>query len=218
VAERVKQLRQRRGWTAAQLAERCAEIGAPEITRSVIANIETGRKDSRGRRRREITVDESNILAFALQVPPAMLTVPLDGGDKLEVTPDVAMDPLTAASWLTGDHGYADSSGSATLARDPQATPWRTRFRAVSPEARPLALLREIGGLLDRADAIFQYGKLDDARVALREIGREIDRLGQWLESLGYTRPPLPAELAEVMRVPDGVPSEEESRRNAGST
>ena len=90
--DRIKQIRQRRGWTAGQLAERCKEIGAPEITVSVIANIETGRKDKDGLRRRDVTVDELFAFAYALEVPPVLLTVPLDGADQLQVTPEVEMD------------------------------------------------------------------------------------------------------------------------------
>jgi transcriptional regulator with XRE-family HTH domain len=69
VAGRVRELRQRWGWSAARLAERCAEVGAPQLTASVIANIESGRRDKQGRRRREVTVDEARYLGLALSVP-----------------------------------------------------------------------------------------------------------------------------------------------------
>lgn len=78
VAERVTCVRKSRGMTAQDLAERCAttEVGAPEITAQTISNIETGRRDKDGRRRRAVTVDELMSLAVALQVPPADLLAP----------------------------------------------------------------------------------------------------------------------------------------------
>jgi transcriptional regulator with XRE-family HTH domain len=67
VIERVKQARKRRGWTLATFAERCAATGAPQFTRPILANIETGRR-SRG-----VTVDEVVALAFALDLSPLHL-------------------------------------------------------------------------------------------------------------------------------------------------
>lgn len=75
----VKASRQQRGWTAARLAQRCAETGAPEITTAVIANIETGRRDQDGRRRRDVTVDELVAFARALDMRPSELFA--DTGD-----------------------------------------------------------------------------------------------------------------------------------------
>jgi hypothetical protein len=43
------------------------------LTASVIANIETGRRDEQGRRRRDVTVDEVVALAAALEEPVASL-------------------------------------------------------------------------------------------------------------------------------------------------
>jgi transcriptional regulator with XRE-family HTH domain len=63
VARRVRELRDGRGWSAARLAEECAKAGYPQITGEVIGNIERGRRDEQGRRRREVSVDE--VFAFA---------------------------------------------------------------------------------------------------------------------------------------------------------
>ncbi|MFD6889116.1 helix-turn-helix domain-containing protein [Streptomyces sp. NPDC059957] len=76
VAERVKEVRKRRGLTAVQLAERCAAIGVPELTPQSVSNIETGRRDKAGARRRYVTVDELVALAVALEVAPVHLLVP----------------------------------------------------------------------------------------------------------------------------------------------
>jgi transcriptional regulator with XRE-family HTH domain len=69
VARRVKELRKRRGWSARRLAEACWTTDSPQISESVIANIETGRRDEHGRRRRDVTIDELVAFARALDIP-----------------------------------------------------------------------------------------------------------------------------------------------------
>jgi transcriptional regulator with XRE-family HTH domain len=73
LAAYIRKLRDERGWTAEGIAARCAKAGAPEITRSVIANIETGRRDAAGWRRRDVTVDELVTLAAVLEMPAGAL-------------------------------------------------------------------------------------------------------------------------------------------------
>jgi transcriptional regulator with XRE-family HTH domain len=73
VANRVQQLRKRRGWSARRLAEACAATGSPQLTESVIANIESGRRDEHSRRRRDVTVDELIAFARALDVSVGLL-------------------------------------------------------------------------------------------------------------------------------------------------
>jgi transcriptional regulator with XRE-family HTH domain len=90
VARRVKHLRRRKGWSARRLAEACAATGSPQLSESVIANIESGRRDEYGRRRRDVTVDEAVGFARALDVPLIhLLPVHLDPG-ATEVTLDFA--------------------------------------------------------------------------------------------------------------------------------
>jgi hypothetical protein len=75
--------------TAKDLAERCRRMGAPSVTASVIANIESGRPDEHGRRRRNVTLEEWLILAQALHVAPIHLLVPVDGEDvRYQLTPE----------------------------------------------------------------------------------------------------------------------------------
>jgi transcriptional regulator with XRE-family HTH domain len=68
VARRVREVRKRLGWSAERLAAECVQVGAPHLTASVLANIESGRRDQQGRRRRDVTVDELLQLAAALRV------------------------------------------------------------------------------------------------------------------------------------------------------
>jgi hypothetical protein len=84
------------------LVARCREFGAPKMSKTVIAHIESGRPLD-GRRRRDVTVDELLVLAQALAVPPMWLCVPLDGAELVEITPECVTDPLYAVAWFPGE-------------------------------------------------------------------------------------------------------------------
>jgi len=67
VAEKIREARRQRGWNTDDLAERCG------LTGNIIENIESGRRDRDGRRRRDITVDELFAISEALNVGPLKL-------------------------------------------------------------------------------------------------------------------------------------------------
>lgn len=67
VAEKIRDARRQRGWKTDDLAERCG------LTGNIIENIESGRRDRDGRRRRDITVDELFAISEALNVGPLKL-------------------------------------------------------------------------------------------------------------------------------------------------
>lgn len=102
VAERIKEERGRLGLTTKTLADRCAALGAPHLTASVLMNIESGRKDSTGRRRRAITVDELLVIAYALEVSPLPMLLP-----ELNVLYPVAGETVSSAravyEWFIGE-------------------------------------------------------------------------------------------------------------------
>lgn len=69
VIRRARALRKLRGWSAQTLAERCAAVGASDLNRAVLANLETGR-------RARLTLEETYALAAALVVDPSVLIDP----------------------------------------------------------------------------------------------------------------------------------------------
>lgn len=94
-AQRMKELRVKRGLTAAQLAGRMTELGIP-WDRSIVANLENGR-------RRSLSVDEMLGLAVALNVAPVHLLVPVDGdSEPYHITPAVATSRFRARAWIRG--------------------------------------------------------------------------------------------------------------------
>jgi transcriptional regulator with XRE-family HTH domain len=95
IAEAIKGARQGR-LTGQQLADDTERLGYP-ITRSQIANYESGRKQS-------LDVAELLVLAAALGVPPVALLFPnLPDGD-VEVLPGQVMASADAMRWFTGEN------------------------------------------------------------------------------------------------------------------
>jgi hypothetical protein len=88
VAARVREVRVRRDMSTADLAARCAELGAPRLTVQALYKLE-GQRDPASRHPRSVTVDELLVLALALNVYPVHLLVPPDD--------DKAPYPVTAA-------------------------------------------------------------------------------------------------------------------------
>jgi transcriptional regulator with XRE-family HTH domain len=121
VAKRIQQVRVRRGMTAAQLAVRCAELGMPDLTASTISNIETGRRDKSGRRRREVSVDELLVLALALDVAPVHLLVPPDTDDTpYPVTAERVVEPaIEVRNWIRGFRLLPDNDPTLRLTETP---------------------------------------------------------------------------------------------------
>ncbi len=95
VASRLREVRKARGWSAQQVAARCAALGMPQLDRSTVANIENGR-------RQRIGVDELLVLAFALGVAPVHLLVPLDER-WYAVTPEHINASSRVRQWVRGN-------------------------------------------------------------------------------------------------------------------
>ncbi|WP_329400799.1 helix-turn-helix transcriptional regulator [Streptomyces melanogenes] len=108
IAEQVRRHRTRLGLNREQLAERCAELGAPELTYSALVDIENGRKTKEGKRRRHVTVDELLVLGLALAVPPLLLACPLDTAQPVPSVPAAEPQaPYTLWKWATGQEAPA---------------------------------------------------------------------------------------------------------------
>lgn len=102
VRARVKELREKRRWTAHDLAGRCEKAGMPALNRSVIANIESGR-------RKYVTLDEVFTLAYVLDVAPVHLMVPIEIDESVDehdymATPDRFLSVPEAREWVRGQY------------------------------------------------------------------------------------------------------------------
>jgi transcriptional regulator with XRE-family HTH domain len=178
VARSIKRIRQQRGWSAQELADRCAATGTPKLTASVIANIETGRPKD-GERTRLLTVDELLAFALALDVPPVILLFPdldLEHPDPLDVTPGVSVaDPMRVATWMSG---ATSASGLPTAGYTRAAAPVRGYFAA-----------HDAIEAAKSADVAARQGRGSD-----EQRGAALERLALRLEPI-FRRGTLPANL-----------------------
>lgn len=112
LARRVRELRRRRGWSAADLAERCKAAGMPQLTRSLIANIEN-------RRRAAVTLEEALTLAYVLDVAPVYLFIGTDDEQPILVTPEVVAGAAYTREWVKGHFPMYDQDPEAFAAERP---------------------------------------------------------------------------------------------------
>jgi transcriptional regulator with XRE-family HTH domain len=96
-----------------QLADRTDELGMP-IPQSVLANLESGRRDT-------VSVAEVLVLAAALNVAPIDLICPVGFDKQAEMLPGRAMAPLIARRWFTGMWKLDIGDAGAWTMRAPDA-------------------------------------------------------------------------------------------------
>lgn len=106
IAAQIRKRREQLGLNREQLAERCATHGAPQLTHAAITNIETGRPDKAGKRRRDVSVEELLVLARALDASPLLMMFPIGRQDEVEVLPGQSVDTWAGLRWFTGQAGF----------------------------------------------------------------------------------------------------------------
>lgn len=90
VKQRVREVRERRGWTQRQLVDRLKELGV-KLDPASLARIETGK--------RAVKVQELVELAAALEVSPLQLMLPTVGSHPVDVTPKTTVTTSEARAW-----------------------------------------------------------------------------------------------------------------------
>ncbi len=94
LAARVRELREKRRLTAAQLAAAMTRAGI-KWDRSTVAKLETGRREN-------VSVAELLALAYVLEVAPVHLLVPLDDDQLYQVTPGRVEPARSVRRWVRG--------------------------------------------------------------------------------------------------------------------
>ena len=118
----IKETRRKEGTSASELAERTAALGRP-ISRSVVSDLETGRKKT-------LDISEFLTLAAALNTSPAALLFAdqlVDG--EVEILPGTVASAARALEWFSGETPLIDD------------TPEAGRYRRAN---EPLRVAREI--------------------------------------------------------------------------
>ncbi len=167
----------------AALAQECKNLGWPALTEAALSNIETGRRNADGQRRREVSVDEWLVLAAALRIPPATLLLPVADAAKVRLFGDVEAATDRVLEWIT--IGFPPD-GLPEVTTEARETLTRTNMHA-----------QFVAGLLDSLrDAADEPSQLMDEHVA---AGRELlTELRQRMRAAGQVPPQLPPELADL--------------------
>ena len=198
VADQVVQLRKRAGLRRDELADRCKELGADDLTVATLANIETGRKDkASGKRRRRVTVEELLALAMALRVSPVLLLADPRHDSPIPLTEGVELDAWEALMWLIGSGTIGRGIGSDPRSSDATSLIWCGRVVAEAAGAigsTPLDAYRP--GTQVRGDALSRDGRrlgtLDNLhRRHLETIAAALERI----DELGAPAPQLPPHV-----------------------
>jgi transcriptional regulator with XRE-family HTH domain len=153
IAQRIKELRGRRGWSAAQLGEALQKRGA-RWDRFTVASLENGK-------RQNITVQELFALALVLDVAPVNLLVPLDDR-PYQVAPTRTESADTVRAWVRGEQPLP-------------GTDERT-FRA---EVSLADMRKEYSATLEDQAAVIARVKRISRADAYREIADRLDQDGK---------------------------------------
>ncbi len=127
IAERMRQLMDRKGWTAQQLVDELAKVGI-KWTRLIAANVLV-------KRRRYITVDEWLGLAYVLDVAPVHLLIPInDDQQPYHVTPGEVVRVERARAWMRGEDPLPGTDPRTYFSEVPRAE-WVASVSATSTGA-----------------------------------------------------------------------------------
>lgn len=167
IADQVRERRRQLDMNRQQLADKCASVGAPGLTLAALTNIETGRPDKAGKRRRDVTVEELFALACALNIHPVDLMVPSTAADEESygVTPEITTTAATARDWISGTAFLVAPETPADLALAIRSMP---KDRAQSVATKWMAP-QYTGTLEEQAHRVAAYD-----RISIEEARRQV--------------------------------------------
>ena len=169
IGKRVVKYRKLAGISARELSER---IGG-ELSRGVIANIESGRKT-------DVTIDQLVALAWALDVPPVVLALPVDEPLKFVQMfqgPKVAqaIRSSSAVSWFNADANasrFNSPAGPGTVLA--QALLKAINEYEWADAAARMAKIRLAEGKIDQVRFDEDQAFLEKTAAALRSLGADL--------------------------------------------
>jgi transcriptional regulator with XRE-family HTH domain len=94
IAQRVSEVRRRRGFTQDELAAALQKEGVP-WARSTVAKLESNRRDN-------VSVIELLALAYCLGCSPTHLVVPPEGASRYQITPKKEVSVIAARRFVRG--------------------------------------------------------------------------------------------------------------------
>jgi transcriptional regulator with XRE-family HTH domain len=183
--------------TAQQLADRCAKLGMPSLSRAVITKLENGRREA-------VSTAELQVLAMALNVPAVLLLFPLGRVETVEVVPGRKVDPYGAIEWFIGNsEDPADPNAVPQLGQDSPLILWNGHLTS---DGRLPVLSRELDELKAKARKAVTDEEAEQARKEVAEMERYMDidvrslrNIRRIMEYEGLTPPPLQPESARLL-------------------
>ncbi|PYC81322.1 hypothetical protein C7C46_11415 [Streptomyces tateyamensis] len=151
----------------------------------MLANIETGRRDSDGVRRRELSIDELVVLAVVLDISPIhLLGLPdsAEPGTKLQLTPELAFsDSELLLEWFRGQTALPQSDSRQFYSAALQRMPADEGQQAIADLTRSVLQDRaaalsesfnsEMAATLEKINAAVQSGASPEELAALLRPG-----------------------------------------------
>ena len=176
IAARIKEVRKGKGLNVPRLAKLCSDVGASNLTESVLMNIESGRRDSDGRRRRDVTADELFGVARAMQVSPLVLLLPAED-TEYPIAPGQTATARHVYEWLIGAR-QAAVGGDDEPSAEERAMAWSqlkllvsyARFQAGMGETQ--ARVDSITGIVSGIPAIAE--RLTEFRAEMAELQAKV--------------------------------------------
>lgn len=215
-ADQIRKHRRRLDLTREQLAMECARLGAPQLTFAALTNIETGRVDPETKlRRREVTVEELFVIAYALAVPPLLLLFPLAGVDQVPLPPEWnGVHPFLAWRWATGEEApsYVRGDGQPYVDRSRIGDNGPSRFEAWGQVLNPIELhrrlLTETQGLMKADGRIAYYDEIkeldsEEAKHQFRVRQHHLTQMAETLDAMmsaGVRTPAYSPEMVAELR------------------
>lgn len=216
VADQIRKHRERLGLSREALAQECEKLGAPQLTTAAIINIETGRPNpTTGRRRREVSVDELLVFAYALGVPPLLLVFPVGRVADVPAPPHwQGMNPMLAWRWAMGDEAPSrmkpDGLPYADRSRIGEGGP--TRYEAWRQVVHPLTLHRRLTeevAAMNKAARMLNYrekvgeGNSEEAGHLARVRQHHLMQVAGTLEEMmnaGFSVPSYMPDIADEIK------------------
>lgn len=164
--------------SAQRLSEACGELGL-SIPRSVLANLESGRRET-------VSVAELLVLAAALEVPPLQLLFPVGYAEEVEPLPGVKVTPYDAVLWGRGLQlleGLDGDEGEFLDWIDAFEQHEHTVSELLNPDWTPTP---------GNAEELEQFKRYTE------RLKDDLLRERAALRTNGRTPPPLPPELASL--------------------
>ncbi len=194
VVQEIRRRRDAKGWTVARLAERCSELGYP-IKRTTFSNLEGGLRKSIG-------LAELVVIAAALELPPALLAVPLGQAETVEVLPGQEVGQWTAFKWFCGQSG----AGREHLAPFVEHAEWAMEVLAATSNV--VRCKSWIGEAEFDAERQRLTEQTELAEKLVHSAERALLEARARIAGAGMVPPRLPAELAYLTdTTPDDLPT-----------